>query len=454
MHINNYESSSVNKLILRFSLPAIFSLLVEMMTSVVDTSFAGHLGSSSESALAAMGLLSPLFTSFVALQTLFAISTAIMISKYLGRNDRLTLNKYFQNGFIMTIVISISSSILVLFFMDPLLRNLGATEEVYTQAVAYLKIILVSNLFSAIGYTLTSTIRAFGNPKVEALIVTLSVIINVVFNAILTFGFQLGISGIALGTLISEVICALLSITFLIKNKSWFSWTNVSIKEHFLMAYQLFKIGFAQTAIQLLAGVSALIVNHQLLVTGGTLYLAIWNVANKIYLLMLMPIIGITQSVQTIIAYFDGKGAHAKKNETVTKTIYYSFFYGIAITIIVFLLGHQLLRLFTFDPLIQAPTMNVIRVIFSTFPLLGITFTIMTLLQVTGKEMHAVLLGIIRQVLAIVPLVIILPYLFSKQIIGGITPAFSLFFAIPLADLFTLGVAILFFKKTKSPIRT
>ena len=447
MKSNIYDSYSVNKLIFTFSLPAIFSLIIETMTSVVDTSFAGHLGSQSESALTAMGLLSPLLALFVALQTLFAISTAIMISKYLGRNDMLKLNNYFKTGFIMTLFVSVTTSLLVYLFMDPILSLLGAEAEVYLLAQDYLKVILLSNIFSAIGYTLTSSIRAFGKPKAEATIIVFSVIINILFNAILTFGFQLGMVGIALGTLISEVVCAFISVAYLINNKMWFKSNKLSFTEVIFMSYTMFKIGFAQTTIQLLAGVSAFIVNYQLLTTGGNSHIAMWNIANKMYILMLMPIIGITQAVQTIIAYFDGKGDEVKKSMTVKKTVQYCFYYGIGITAIVFLLGKYILYLFTGDKAMIEAVMAIIKVLFITFPVLGVTYTIMTLLQVTGREMKAVIIGVTRQIIAVVPLVIVLPYIFSKQNILNISPSFSIFFAIPLADILTLGIALIFFRK-------
>lgn len=305
-----------------------------------------------------------------------------------------------------------------------------------------MKIILISNIFSAVGYTLTNIIRAFGKPKTEAIIIVLSVIINIFFNFILTFGFQLGMVGIALGTLISEVVCALISVVYLVKNKMWFKSNKLSFKELLFMSYDMFKIGFAQTTIQLLGGVSAFIVNYQLLTTGGNAYIAMWNVANKMYILMLMPIVGIAQAVQTIIAYFDGKGDEVKKGMTVKKTMQYCFFYGVGITAIVFLLGKYILYLFTGDQSMIQAVMGIIKVIFITFPVLGITYTIMTLLQVTGREMRAVIIGVTRQVVVVIPLVIVLPYIFSKQNILDISPSFSIFFAIPLADILTLGIAL------------
>ena len=327
---------------------------------------------------------------------------------------------------------------------------LGAEAEVYKLAQDYLRIILISNIFSAVGYTLTSVIRAFGNPKAEAVIIVLSVVINVVGNAILTFGLELGMVGIALGTLISEVVCALLAVMYLVKNHNWFTSNPISPKAFIAMSYNMFKIGFAQTTIQLLAGVTAFIVNYQLLTVGGNAHIAMWNIANKMYMLLLMPIIGITQAVQTIIAYFNGKGDEDKKLLVVKKTVQYCFFYGIGITAIVFLVGKYILVLFTGDQAIIDSVMSIIQVIFITFPILGVTYTIMTLLQVTGSEMKAVIIGVTRQVVSVIPLVIILPTIFEKYDIFTISPSFSIFFAIPLADILTLGMALFFFNTAKS----
>ncbi|WP_337983196.1 MATE family efflux transporter [Lysinibacillus sp. C5.1] len=447
MKSNNFDNYSISKLIATFSLPAILSLILEMMTSVVDTSFAGHIGSQSESALSAMGLLSPILAAFVALQTLFATSTAIMISKYLGSGDQLQLNKYFQSGFVMTCVVSFVTSGTTWILMEPLLTMLGAKGEVWKLAKDYLTIILLSNILSAIGYTLTSVIRAFGYPKVEAIIITIAVVINIVCNAILTFGFQLGVVGIALGTFISELVCAIISIVYLVKRHIWFLASKVSLGEHGWLSFQMLKIGFAQTAIQLLAGVSAFIVNHQLISIGSHSQIAIWNIANKMYMLVLMPIIGITQAVQTILAYFEGKGELLKKNKTVKKTMLYAIIYGIGITVAMYMFSNVILYLFTSDETMLTSTQHVIKVIFLTFPLLGITYTIMTVLQVTGKEIYAVILGLIRQVIVIVPLVLLLPTFFRKENLFDISPAFSIFLSIPLADIATLSIAILFYRK-------
>ena len=165
MEDNIYDRKSVNSLILYFSVPAVLSLIVEIMASVVDTAFAGHLGPLAVDALTAMGLITPILNLFTAIQALFAVSTSIFIAKYLNQKEK--RDEFLLTGIVMSFVISALVSGVAYIALDPILNALGAEGVVYDLAASYLKIQLLSNIFSAMGYTLTSSIRAFGNPKME-----------------------------------------------------------------------------------------------------------------------------------------------------------------------------------------------------------------------------------------------------------------------------------------------
>lgn len=435
-----YTRYSVNRLIFIFSLPAILSLIVELMTGIVDTAFAGHLGNASESALTAMGLVSPLLGVFVAIQSLFAISTAIMVSSLLGKKDRNALDSHMQTGFLMTLFLNTAISIIFWFFLEPVLRKMGATGEVLALAMIYMRVILMSNIFSSLGYLLTSVVRAFGHPKTEMVIVTLSVVINLVANAVLTFGFGLGILGIALGTLISEVVCAALAIVWMKRKGYWFTYRSQPMKQMVTITWSLVKIGSVQTVLQSLAGVTAFLVNHQLLTWAGSSQIGSWNIANKVYMLLLMPIIGLTQSVQSILAYFNGSGNTEKQRSTAVNTILLSVGYGIFATIICFLAGSAIVEVFSTNEILQKEALQMMKTVFITFPFVGITYTMITLLQVTGREGQSLLIAGFRQVLVIIPLVFAMPFLVQWLSIP-VAPALAVIMAIPVADTLTLMLA-------------
>ncbi len=442
--INIYEQKSINKLLLAFSIPAIFSLMIEISTSVVDTIFAGNIGIQSADALTAMGILSPLLAIFTAIQTLFSVSTAIMIAKYL--NDHNRRDMYFSVGFILSFLIACITSISFYILMNPILRMLGAENNVFILAEQYLKIQLISNVFSSLGYTLTGCIRSFGYPKIEAFIISLSVLINIVFNTIFTFGFALGIIGISLATLVSEFVCATIAFMWLKDKGYWFKKTEINGREFFKISFEMFKIGIAQTLIQALSGATGFFINARLLTFGNLSHIATWNVVQKIYILMLMPIVGLTQGAQTILAYFSRNSSDDKIIKTTRLTMIYCAIYGLISAIFIMHFDENIVSLFGLSNDFTIIAVKIIKVVFVTFPLTGVLYTNMTLLQVTKREVTSVILILTRQVFSIIPLVIVMPIIVST-LNTTISPVMSIFFAIPIADIFSAIIAMLILRK-------
>lgn len=433
MEENIYEKKPVHALILYFSIPAIFSLIVEIMASVIDTAFAGHLGDTSVDALTTMGLLSPVLSIYTAFQALFAVSTAIMIAKYL--KEQKVREEYFITGICMTFIAGAGVSICSYLMMPKILSFIGAEGQIAILAEKYLRIQLFSNVFSALGYTLTSCIRAFGFPRIEMIFTGLAVFTNIVFNTIFVFGAGMGFTGLAYGTLVSEVFCCLLSLVWLLKHRFLWSGWHISWSNFKTYTFELLKLGIAQTIIQSLAGCTAFFVNQSLLLYTTLNHVAVWNVVQKIYTLFLMPIVGITQGVQTIIAYFDGHQEKNKKKKTLFTTIGYTVMYGVAGVFFVFFFGENLLSLFASSEQVYQLGNGILRVVFSTFPLMGIFYTIVTLYEVTGHEGKAVFLILTRQVFLMIPLIYLLPKIFPGF-------SFAVFCAVPVADILAMLIAL------------
>jgi Na+-driven multidrug efflux pump len=428
-----YESKPIPRLILTFSVPAVLSLLVEVLTSVVDTAFAGHLGETGAAALTALGLLSPVLSLFTAIQALFAVSTAILLARHF-RNKALR-DRYFLTGLICTVLVSAAVSGLVFLGIGPILTALGAQGVVFALAREYLTIQLVSNVFSALGYTLTSCIRALGDPSAEMRLTAGAVAVNIAGNALFAFGFRMGFAGLAWGTLVSEICCALFSVRWVRKHGCMPSRTAVPPGHILPTVWELFRLGIAQTAIQALAGFTGLFVNRSLLLYGAADAVAVWNVAQKLYTLVLMPVVGITQGVQTIIAYFDGHGRSGRNRKTILMTIACTVIYGLMTTAAVFLLGERALGPFGLRGALLSESAAVLKLLFLTFPLVGLFYTALTVLEVTGHEIEAVLLTLTRQVFLMLPLVYLLPVLFPDL-------PHAVFCAVPAADVLVLLLAL------------
>ncbi|MEG0565397.1 MAG: MATE family efflux transporter [Hungatella sp.] len=453
MKTNIYENKSLTKLIFIFGIPSILSLMVEMLTGIVDTAFAGNLPYIGEDALSAMALISPVLGIFTALQTLFAMSTGILIAKYLNDLDK--RRDSYVTGMIMSVVISMATSLYCSFTLPKILLILGAEGEIYHLAKQYLQIQLFSNVFSSIGYTLTCCIRAFGFPKAEVMLISTSVFVNIICNFVFAFLLKMGMAGLALGTLVSESLCAVCSVLFLMRKNLWIAKGTLSASGFLCSALDLFKIGIAQTVIQILGGCTGFVLNARLLSLGSMAHVAAWSVVQRIYTFILMPIVGLTQGVQNIISYFSGNDAPEKIKKVSNLTMTFCSSYGFLALLLVWLFGQNLASVFGGSSEMLAIARVILNIVFLGFPFIGILYTDMTLLQVTGHEFSSVLLILSRQVFFLIPLVYIIP---SLAVFGnwGIAPIISLFCCIPIADLLAVAFAwivkkrILFLQKQMS----
>ncbi|MEG2082187.1 MAG: MATE family efflux transporter [Oscillospiraceae bacterium] len=447
MKQNIYEHKSITKLIFIFGIPSMLSLMIEMLTGLVDTAFAGNLPEIGQQALSAMALISPILGIFTALQTLFAMSTGILISKYL--NDAQRKNQSYTVGVVMSVVVSAMTSLVCFFALPTILSKLGASGEIFTLAKQYLQVQLLSNIFSSLGYTLTCCIRAFGFPKMEVKIISCAVVVNIVCNILFAFVLKMGISGLAWGTFASESTCAIFAMMFLVKNQLWLKKQPVSLPDFFKSTVELFKIGIAQTAIQVLGGCTGFVVNGRLLTLGSMSYVAAWSVVQRIYTFTLLPIVGITQGVQSIIAYFSGNGAYEKIKEVSKRTVVLCSGYGFVGMVLMMTFGQNLASVFGGGQEIATIASGMLFIVFLGFPLVGVLYTYVTLLQVTEQEFASVLLILSRQVFFLIPLIYIVPGI-AQGVNIGVSPIVALFFCMPIADFLSVIFGVFVKKRIDS----
>lgn len=443
---NIFESKSIQYLIALYSLPTICSLVLESLTSMIDTVFAGHLGSISGIALSAMGILNPILLLLIAAQLIFGVSTSIVISKGMGENNKEKINNTFKVGFYSNLISSTAISVLIFLFQDQLLNLLGASGQVKVLAKEFLNIAIIFNVFSSVGYMLVNNIRAFGYPKIEVFVGVMSTIINIVFNIILTFVFDMGIVGIGLSTLASEIFYFSFAIIFLLKKGLWIKKSTLDFMEFKRILISLVKIGFVQFLMQSLNSISGLIINKVLIKYGSVSYIGAWSICNNINMVVLLPLIGLTQGAQSVIAYFYGKKDKVKERSVKHKIIKYSLIYSISITILICLFAGNVAKLFTNDTTLVVLAKPMIRIVLAGFPLLGILYALITFMQVSGDEVSASKIELIRQIVLLIPLTILLPLIFSKYNIMNISPQLAVFFAIPMS---TLILVLIYSKKIK-----
>ena len=446
-HEKLFENKSIQHLIVLFSFPTIFSLVLESFVSMIDTAFAGHLGSMSSIALSAMGLLTPILQILLAAQLIFGVSTSIVVSKRLGEKNQEKVNETFTIGFYGCGLFSIAISLLIFLLQDPLLFVLGASGEVRRYALQYLNLALIFNIFNSLGYMLVNMIRVFGYPKMEIIIGVISTLSNVFFNVLFTFILGLGFIGIAFATLTSSVIYFSCAVLFLMHKKLWMKKVHLAINPSKEILVSIIKIGFVQFLMQALNSVSGFVINRRLIGLGYVSSIGAFAICNNINTVILLPLIGLTQGSQSVIAYFHGRQNHQSERIAKQKIVNYSLIYALVITIVSLLWTRPLLMIFTsVESLIQS-AIPILRIMVAGFPFMGIIYTLITFMQVSKEEAKASQLEVVRQIVLLIPLVIVFSVLFSRFNIFNISAEQGMFLAFPLTNMI---IVLFYFKKIKT----
>ncbi|MGH4050836.1 MAG: MATE family efflux transporter [Clostridium sp.] len=417
----------VSKLLMKFSIPAIVGMLVNALYNVVDRIFIGNgVGSLG---IAGITIAFPVMLVMMAFSMLIGIGANSLVSIRLGQNRKKEAQGIFGNAVSLLILSSLTLSIIGLVGLEPLLKLLGASVQILPYARDYLSIILIGGVFQSIGMGMNNFIRSEGSPKIAMYTMLIGALINTTLDPIFIFGLNWGMKGAAFATIISQAVSAIWVFRYFLSGNSLLKIHKNDMKLKIPITRGILALGAAPFAMQIAASIQNFILNTSLATYGGDIAISGMGVVISIMTLMVMPIFGITQGVQPIIGYNYG----AKKYDRVKEAYKLAVIFATSIVmvgwIITRLFPEQLVSMFNGKDaeLIAFGTIAIKR--FMIFlPFIGFQVVSSNYFQAVGKPKHSALLGLSRQVLILIPALIILPKFFGLE--GVISAG-------PLADIFS-----------------
>lgn len=406
------ENEKIGKLLWKFSIPAIVGMVVNALYSIVDRIFVGRgVGSI---ALSGVAITFPISNVIMAFGMLIGIGAATVVSIKLGQKRVKQAERIIGNAFSLVIILSILVTILGITFLDPILNVLGASSETLPYAKQFATIILFGVILQNIGFGLNPIIRSEGDPKTAMITMLIGAVLNFIMNPILIFGFKLGVMGSALATVISQAVCSVWILSYFIKGKSLLKLRVDNLKLDKSLIREIVAIGMSPFSMQLAASLVTVIFNKSLAQYGGDIAIGAFALINSIVILILMPLLGINQGSQPIIGYNYG----AENINRVKKTLVYASVAAASIAtigvIIVELFPVQIIRIFnTSDAQLIDIGSKGLTILLSMFSLVGIQVVIANYFQAIGKAKHSMFLSLLRQVVLLIPLLLILPHFFK-----------------------------------------
>ncbi len=415
---------SILRLLIAFSAPAIVGMLAMAFYNVVDRSFVGHVVG--PLGLAGTTVSFPFMLILMAFAMLVGIGSAALISIRLGQRKREEAEQVLGNAIILLLLISAIITTLGLLFLDPILRVLGASSEVLPYARQYLQIIIARSVFQGCAFGLNGIIRGEGNPRIAMITMLIGAIVNALLDALFLFYFGWGMRGAAAATVTAQGISALWVMGYFLSGHSLLRLRRGNFRLRRPVYLAIFAIGSPMFGMQMAGAVMNTILNNQLHVYGGDLSISVMGIIYAIAMFVAMPIIGINQGAQPLISYNFG----ACSFDRVMKTLLIAI--GFASTIcttgflVVMAFPTAVIGLFSrHDPALVQLGTHAIRICLLMFPVIGFQIVGSGYFQAVGKPKHALFLGLSRQVLILIPAVIILPLFFGLN---------GIWAAIPTAD--------------------
>ena len=431
------ETQSVGSLILKFSIPAVIGMLVNALYSVVDRIFIGRgVGSI---ALSGVAVTFPITNIIMGVGMLVGTGAAAVVSIKLGQKKAEEAEKIVSNALVLTIIFSIAVSVVGIIFLEPILKLFGASAETMPYAKKFARILLAGTILQNVGFGLNPIIRSEGDPKTAMKTMLIGAVLNFIFNPVFIFGLKLGVVGSALATIISQSVCSVWILTYFTKGKSLLKIKKINMRLHKHIVREIVSIGVSPFIMQVAASFVTIIINTSLIKYGGDIAVGAYSLISSIAILIIMPVLGVNQGTQPIIGYNYG----ARNMSRVKKTLLYGVIINTCIAtfgwIMVELFPIQIISMFnsTDKSLIEIGSTGIAVFLCMLF-IVGSQTACVNYFQSVGKAKNSMFLSLLRQVVLLIPLVLILPHFFKLN---------GIWMAGPISDLCSSFVTYYFISR-------
>ncbi|MBZ9606856.1 MATE family efflux transporter [Clostridium estertheticum] len=433
-----FGEEKIWKLLLKFSVPAIISLMVAEMYNMVDSMFLGQ--SIGANAIGALTIAFPIQRLFLAISMLIAIGASTAVARSCGDEDFKNLRIIIPNAIVLMFIIISVVSFSIFIFQDKILLSLGASQNTFPLAKDYVSIILMGVLFQSFTLIASYIITAFGNTKIVLLSTSIGAICNVIIDYFLVNVFSYGVKGAAIATVVSQIIAFIYVLIVFMKIKKGLNF-SFKLTLNKAVSIGIICVGFSTFIIEISDAVVAAILNNLLASYGGDLAIVTVGLTTRVSMFLFMTIMGISSAMQPIAAYNYGAGNYTRLKEVVKTSIIAVSVSSTLLWAIFMTFSTQLIGLFINDPAIIQQTAKAFRVVIAVFPCIGVYYLSIAYCQAINRVKASLKLSIFRQLIVFIPLV----YAFVSGLDMGV---FGAWLAYPVSDMISFITAAIFIKYT------
>jgi len=432
-------NEDVSKLLLKLSIPVIIGMLVQALYNVIDTFFvAKAYGAESVEAIGGLSIAFPVQMIIMALGIFLGNGGASIISRALGTKEIEKAEKVLGNVFTLNLIVSILIGVFCLLYLDLILQLFGATPGILPYAKQYLQIIIAGAIVFVFGISVQNIVRAQGNTRLAMNAMLMGVGLNILLAPIFIFGFGMGVQGAALATVLSQGLASAWLLQYCIKGKGAVKFRSETLKPDMEIIKEIGAIGLGSFVMESASYVMMIFVYNALASYGGDAAIAVFGTVIRINSFIFLPLMGMAFGLQPVVGYNYGAKKYGRISKAVKLSLAATTVFGIFGLLIMILFRMQLLSIFSADPEYLEIGKNALTIMVLGTPLIGMNVVTSTLFQALGQARPAFILSMSRQLLFLIPLVIVLPGLYG---LVGVWAAF------PVSDFLSFMLSWLLFSR-------
>lgn len=407
----DFSKGPVWKCIIAQAVPLTIAQVVHLLYNVVDRIYLGHMGDGNGMALTGVGITFPIITLIMAFTALFGIGGVPLFSMARGAGKTEEASKILGNSFSLLIISSVILTAVSYIFCKPILYLFGASDASYVYAAEYLKIYLIGTVFSMLSTGLNGYINAQGFARMGMLTTIIGAVINIILDPIFIFGLDMGVSGAALATIISQAVSAVWVLRFLTGKRAVIKLKYAYIKPDIKVIKEISKLGTVNFIMQGTNCFVQIACNSTLQRYGGDVYVGVMTIINSVREIIMLPISGIISGSQPVISFNYG----AKRNDRVKSGVNFNTLMGFTYTLLAWLaivvFPKFWLGIFSDDLHMIDLGENALKIYFFGFVFMAFQFAGQSTFQALGDAKHAIFFSLLRKAIIVVPLTFILPVL-------------------------------------------
>ncbi len=393
------------------AIPLILAQMVQILYNVVDRIYIGHLPGENNIALTGVGLAFPLITLIIAFTCLVGMGGSTLFAIARGAKEEEQAEKIMGNALSMLLIFSIVLMVVCYVFRKPILYLFGASDMSYIYADAYLKIYLLGTPFTMITTGLNGFINGQGFPKVGMMTTVIGALINLVLDPVFIFGFDMGVSGAALATILSQLVSAVWVFRFLTGKKAILHIKRKNLRIVSKLAKEMLTLGIPGFIMQGTNCLVQVVCNATLQNWGGDLYVGVMTILNSVREILTLPVMGIANGSQPVLGYNYGANQFKRVREGIRFTALVGISYTVLAWLFVMLCPKLLITVFSNDSTMLIPGTRALYIYFFGFFCMAFQFAGQSVFQALGKAKKAIFFSLFRKVIIVVPLTMILPYM-------------------------------------------